>query len=213
MDKLQVGFAQIAERIIKQLDEVTVRVISAATSTEFQRLREALFPSYVNLHLALGNVVLAKLDPNELPTLVDASFSELETEFRAAGPAYFGEDATSELLFSLATLKSAYRLVPQLLDTTLEVGYREQDMELARKFTWAAIWSSFHLRGLRTALQKGSPIVREVVQELLDGLRLSVMAYSYVRASLDLRKSLDVRYEEPLAVTWDDEDEALARSE
>lgn len=214
MDKLQVGYAQIAERISKQLDEVTVRVISATTSAEFQRLREALFPSYVNLHMALGNIVIAKLDLSELPTLVDASFNELEADFRATGPAYFGGEATDELLFSLATLNSAYRLVPKLLSTMpLEAANLQQDMELARKFTWAAIWSSFHLRGLRTALQKGSPIAREVVHELLEGLRLSVMAYSYVRTALDLRTALDARYEEPLAVTWDDEDEALARSE
>lgn len=213
IDKLQVGFAQIVERISKQLDEITVRVISAPTTVEFQRIREALFPSYVNLHMALGNTVVATIDLDELPILADASFNDLQAEFRSTGAAYFGEDAASELLFSLATLQSAYRLVPQLLTRPLGESDRRDDVELARKFTWAAIWSSFHLRGLRTALQRGSPITREVVHELLDGLRLSVMAYSYVRAALDLRKGLDVRYEEPVAAIWDAEDEALARSE
>src|SRR5262249_20942541 len=127
IERLQQSYAEIAERISKQLDEVTIRVINAGSGEEFEQLREKLFPSYVNLHLALNNIITAKLDLNELPQLAAASFGELEIEFAANGPAYLGEDAFGELSFSLASLKSAYRLVPLLLGHPLEQRDRKAD--------------------------------------------------------------------------------------
>lgn len=211
--KLQTPLAYIADRLYDQLDEMVSQAASAPTAKDFKSLRNDLFPSFIKLSLAVSNVMLAKVDRSELPSIIHASFASLEARFASEAPSYFGDEAYQEIMFSVSTLKSAYRWLPHVASTEVAEGARQQDMELARNVNNASLWANFHLFALRSALHKNLIVIPEVLQELLTGLRMSVMVYAYVRQALDLRNTLTARYEEKLTVPWDNEDEALAKAD
>lgn len=211
-ERLQVSISEIAQRIFHELNEISLQAIRSPNGREFQVLREKIFPSYQNFLMALNNVVLAKLEVDS-SFLIEASFDKLKEDFTSKGPSYFGNEACGEVLFSISTLRSANRWIPHLNSARPNDKHRERDAELAREFFSAATWSEFHLSCLELALRRNEPVNQEVFQELLEGLRLSVMAYGYVREALDLRNTLSSRYAEQLKSSWDDEDQALALAE
>jgi len=210
--KLQPSIADIVERLGRELDDIALQAASALNAREFEALRKGLFPAYVKLSVALGNVVLAKLDVAELPGIIRASFDALEGELAAKAPSYFGDDTCREIMFSVSTLKSASRWLPKLVAVKVSEDRTAQDMELAQSFTTASVWSHFHLEAIRASLRKSQSIAPDVLQELLEGLRFSVMAYAYARQALDLRDAITARYDEELTVSWDEEDETLANA-
>jgi hypothetical protein len=212
-DRLQVSYAEIAQRISAELDDLANQILTAPTVEDFAASRDTLFPSYVKLSQALGNIILAKLDKAELPGLVDASLAVLKAEVASKAALYFGDDAVLEILFAISTLKSAYRWIPHLMSGKVANESRLEDIELARNFTGAAMWSNFHLTALVRALRNNQTIIPEILHELLDGLRSSVMVYAFVRAALDLRNIPYARYSEGLETSWDAEDEALANAD
>jgi len=211
--RLQPSFVDIVERISKQIEDIVADVLIAPTPEEFNRMRESFFPSYVQLSQALSHVVLAKLDQAELPSFIEDSFVALESAVIPEAASYFGEDAYQEILFSIGTMKRTYRWLPFVRSNKPEDSLRQRDAELACDFNTASMWADFHLEVLMTAAHKKVTTLPEILQELLDGLRLSVMAYSYIREALDLRKVPDIHHGETLDVLWDEEDEALANAD
>lgn len=209
---LQVSLAEIAQRIFHELNEISLQAIRSPSGGEFKVLRDRKFQSYVNFSMALSNVVLAKLEVDS-SLLIEASFSKLEEDFTSKGPSYFGDEACREVLFSISTLRSANRWISHLNAVKPDEKHRKRDVELAREFSFAAMWSNFHLNCLELALHRNEVVNQEVFQELLEGLRSSVMAYGYVREALDLRDTVSSRYPQELKSQWDKEDQALALSE
>lgn len=210
IDRLQARAARAVEDIFGLLDDLSFQVATCPTAADFREYRKSVYPQYVQLSTGLASIVRATLNPADLPGLIEASFSQLEGQF-AAG-AYFGEETRQEILFSISTLKSAHRWLPHLLNNKPPDDRREEDRRLAHDYTSTAIWSHFHLVALGLAQERGLSVIPEVLYELLEGLRGSVMAYSYVRQALDLRNLLAERYAEEVVVSWDAEDEALANA-
>jgi hypothetical protein len=211
--RLTTPIADIAERINEQLQDMAVQVTGCLSASDFKQLRDELFPKFLKLVIAQNNVVLAKIDKAELPQLIQLSFTDLENTFATAGIDYFTDDEHKEILFSISTLKSATRLVPQILGTKTSEELMEQDIKLSSEFFVHVNWSMFHLMGLAHVLGRNKIIVPEVFQEMLDGLRSSVMAYAAIRQALDLRNALAERYSGDISASWDEEDEALARAD
>jgi len=212
-ERLQLPFAEVVKTLFSQLVMISTQAIRSQNRESFKDIREKTFDLYVRLSIALGNVVLAKLDMLDLPGLIEASFESIEKECASKGKLYFAENDYREILFTISTLRSAHRWIPQLNSQKVPDQLRAQDEELARNYFKWAIWSQFHLDCLITALDKKEAINQEVLQELLDGLRGAVMAYAHVREALDLRNILSERYQDQFAVQWDNEDEALATAE
>ncbi len=210
IDRLQARAARAAEGIFALLDDFSFQVATCPTATGFKEYRKSIYPRYVELSTALASIIRATLRPDDLPGLIDASFLQLETEFAASS--YFGEETRKEILFSISTLKSALRWLPHLLNNPPADDKRDEDRELARQYTTTATWCQFHLVALALTQQRALSVVPEVLDELLDGLRASVMAYSYIRQALDLRGLLEGRYAEELVISWDADDEALANA-
>jgi len=207
--KLQVPLAAIAERICAQLEALSLQLLHTSTSRDFCRLRETVFPAYRNLSFALGNTILAKLDTAEHAALIEESLTRMKEEFESDGRSYFGDGEYREVLFSLSTLKSACRLIPQLLGGSSTDDSR--DIELSRRFVVAALWSHMHLDCLKQAAQQTRSISQEVLQELLEGSRDAVRAYAVAREAVELHETYASRYSEPLQVPWDEEDKALSQ--
>jgi hypothetical protein len=210
VDRLQTRAAQAAEGIFALLDDLSYQVATCPTAEDFKEYRKSIYPRYIELTTALASIVRATLRPDDLPGLIDASLLQLQTEF--SNSSYFGEDTRKEILFSIATLKSALRWLPHLMLHKPAEEKREQDRELARQYTSTATWCQFHLVALALSQERSLSVATEVLDEMLEGLRASVMAYSYVRQALDLRNLLEGRYSEELAISWDEEDEALANA-
>ncbi|MEW6211539.1 MAG: hypothetical protein AB1631_24445 [Acidobacteriota bacterium] len=211
-ERLQPSFAEIVERICGEMDEIVSHLMDSPTLEDFQELRKSLFESYLKLGHALNNVALAKLDKKELPGLIDASFTALEAEIASAAEVYFGNDAYQEIMFSIGTLKRAYRWIPHIISNEPKEELRAQDAETATNFNVSSMWSQFHLDALRIAMRRNQTIIPEILEELLEGLRLSVMVYAYVRNALNLR-GIPAAHQGGLSdVIWDEEDEALANA-
>lgn len=210
VERLQTRAASAVEDIFKLLDDVSFQVANCPTAADFQEYRKSVFPQYVELTAALGSIVRAKLNPSDLPGLIEASFSEMESRF--ASGSYFSVETRQEILFCVSTLRSAHRWLPHLLTNKPNAERLQEEMELARNYTSSATWSQFHLVALGLAQAKEQSILPEVLEELLVGLRASVMTYSYVRQALDLRGLLSERYSAEVAISWDEEDEALAKA-
>lgn len=211
--RLSSPIADIAEKIRQQLQDMTVQVTGSLTAADFRQLRDELFPQFLKLVTAQNNVVLVKVDKAELPQLIESSFGELEDTFSRAGTFYFTDDELKEILFSISTLRSATGLFPQLISLKIDKELTAQDCELASQFFVQLNWSIFHLMALVHVMVRNKIIVPEVLQEMLDGLRSSVMAYAAIRQALDLRDALAERYREEISASWDAEDEALAHAD
>jgi hypothetical protein len=91
----------------------------------------------------LGNIVRAKLDDADLPGLIEASFNAVESEIEKRAQSYFGDEITREIIFSVSTLKSAYRWLPHLGTSPEPDGHETEDRELCQQFGLAATWSHF----------------------------------------------------------------------
>lgn len=213
LQRLQQPLAEISKQLYRQMGDMALQAANAPTVEDFIKIRDRLFPAYMKLTTALSNTVQAKLDEADLSGLIEASFNALESSIEEKATPYFGEDITKEILFSVSTLKSANRWLLHLAASPKPERFLAEDQELSHKFTVAQAWCNFHLQGIRAVLWKGHTIVPDVLRELLEGLRYAVMAYAYVRQALELRGLLDERYKDELTVTWDAEDEALARAD
>jgi hypothetical protein len=218
--RLQASFAEIVNRLLREQEEIAIQAAKAINAEDFKARRAKLYLEYLNLTKAVSNVVLTKVDQTSLTDIMDlasmleTSFSSLEEEIETHGALYFAESDQAEIMFSAVTLKNAYMTIPRFLGVKLDQSLLSQDKELGENFGLTAIWAQFHLEGLMAAMRKNLTVVPDVLSELLEGLRQSVMAYSYVRQALDLRNLLDDRYSDDLgAVEWDADDEALARAE
>lgn len=214
VERLSKRLANAATNIFELLDEISDQISNCRNAKEFLAFREEVFPYYSHLMSGLGSIMNAKITPSDLSSMIESSFDRLEATFASDySKTYFGPEAYYEIRFCISTLRGATRWLPYLIAHKVSEERRAQDREFAGNYQSAATWTNFHLAGLAMALKDKQPIMPDVLQELLDGLRGAVMVYAYVRQSLDLRDVLAERYAEPLAITWDAEDEALARAE
>ena len=212
--QLRVGFAEIAERISKQLDEIASRLLGVTCVEEFDPLRSQEFASYMRLCTAFTNVALTVIDQNEFAHILQDSLVKTESKFAASAHAYLGDEDYREALFSITNLRSAQRLLPALIiHSPMNADDRCRDRELAKLYVTANVWANMHLHCLQLAIEKNQLVAQEILNRLLEGLRQSLMAYAYAREALDLRGVNQARYANALDVIWDAEDEALAKSD
>lgn len=214
VERLSKRLADAAANLFELLDEISDQISNCRSAKEFHAFREEVFPYYSHLMSGLGSIMNAKITPSDLSSMIESSFDRLEAKFSSEySKTYFGAEAYYEIRFCVSTLRGASRWLPYIIAHKVSEERRTQDREIAGNYHSAATWTNFHLAGLVMALNDKQPMMPDVLQELLDGLRHSVMVYAYVRQALDLRNVLAERYTEPLAITWDAEDEALARAD
>src|SRR5260221_6742698 len=76
VDRLQARAARAAEDLFSLLDDVSLQVAACPTAEGFQEYRKSAYPQYVELSTALGSIIRAKLNPSDLPGLIEASFTQ-----------------------------------------------------------------------------------------------------------------------------------------
>lgn len=213
LKKLQGALAEITGHIARSMSHIRLRLINCATVEEFLNLREKSFQSYLDLNMAISNVVVAfHIDPIEYAHMGQEALTETEKEITANAQLYLGEESFKELLFCIATLKSTVRLLPRLQSTPPSDEAKEKDSELASKFFVANAFVGLHLECLKMAIAHNQTLSPDILSEIMGGIRNAVMVYSCARMGLDLRNFPSSRYSDMPEISWDDEDEELSKS-
>jgi len=202
------GPAKIVVTALGEMDIAITRLAHCPSKSEFVATRKAVFRDYVNLSYIIANSFSITPDRAIRRAAVDQSIKAVEHYFQVHGVARFGAESIQEAIFCFDTLRRAYKLVDVIHDREAALGEasREADRKLGENFNGSALWAQLHLDCLRVIISKHTVQDQEVVDEILQGARLAVMAYSYARQGVELRTK-----REPflLDTTRDEEDEEL----
>jgi hypothetical protein len=205
---LNAGPAKIVTTALGEINRIVAHLTACSTKATFIEQRKKLFPDYVNLSYIIANSFSISDDRAVRRRAINQSIKAVERFFETRGVSRFGEDAVREAIFCLDTLRRAYRLVDVIHHSgPIAESLLAADRECATSFNGSALWSQIHIDCLRVALSEQNPLNGDVLDEILQGSRLSVMAYSYVRQGVELRRKTEAQY--LLNAQRDDEDEEL----
>ena len=187
-------------------ETILVRLVTSRSLGEFRRLRDLLLNRYLHLVRSISDCVTAAVDDDSLIyELAQDSLKDLERNFSEKGVEHLGAGASKEALFSLATLMKVYRLLPEIRSKKPSSRLK-QDREMGKNFDFTFVWAHIHLDCMALALERRVQPAPQLLEEILDGMRKSVMAYSYLRQGLQLRKTAVQKLKAP---EWDEEDQVL----
>jgi hypothetical protein len=189
------------------IDQILRSAIETRTKAEFERMYEASFPNYVGLTMAISHFATAVIPKPVREQLVRESICELEADFRDKGLASFGAAVCDQALFTVWTLRKVSELTAQIIEAPLDRSRRAEDADFCSSFNVNALRAQFSLDCLETSLKTHRAIYPEVLDEVVDGLRAMVNAYTWARRGLELR--IPVEEASVAATPLDDEDRAL----
>jgi hypothetical protein len=190
------------------LDRMLSDVCGKRTAEEFCAARELYLPQYMRVMTALGNLVQTVVPVPVINQLCYESMSEMEADFRDEGRANFGQDIADQAMFTVWTLRKINDLVDQVSasDGPRE-GLKDSDAKLKKQFVNYILYTRFHLDCLKMSMRSGRAIYPDVLEQVSEGLRALVNAYSYIRQASDLH--FEVSDEEPISIDFDDEEQEL----
>ena len=201
------GPAKIVLLTLREMDRIIVQLSQCQSKTEFSELRKKLFSDYVNLSYILANSFSIPNDRAIRQAAIQQSFKFVERLLESKGVARVGSEVIKEAVFNVDTLRRAYRLVDLIHSRgAVPEASSDSDRKLAAHFNSAALWSQFNLDCLRYVITHRIGLDQEILNEIVQGLRLSTLAYSYARQGVELRMK-----QEPFLsdAVQDDEDREL----
>jgi hypothetical protein len=161
--------------------------IETRTKTEYDRVFNSLFPKYAAVTIAISHFATAVIQRPLLEQLVRESICEIEADFRDKGLAAFGAVVRDQAVFTVWTLRKINELTDQITAVPIPPEKKKEDAEFSGKFNIHALRAQFSLDCLNAALDCGQPIYPEVLEQLVDGLRSMVNAYTWARRGLEIR--------------------------
>jgi hypothetical protein len=204
---LQRGPARIVTLTLREMEGIVLQLSNCKNKTEFEEMRTKRFGDYMNLSFILANAFSMPDSKPVKSTAIQRSLRNVERVIEHFGKPQMGPEVIQECIFNIETLGRAYRLVGLITERgEVSSGKKGEDQELASRFSAAAIWSQLHLDCLRYAITHEIVVPKDVLSEFIEGLRLSVMAYSYARQGIELRT---VREPYLTDIMLDDEDREL----
>ena len=192
------------------IDQILVDTIQKRTAVEFHEYFVKAFPKYAGMTLSLSHVAHLIVPSNVIEHLTRESICELEADFRAKGLGAFGASVRDQAMFTVWTLRKINDLLTQISATKLDESKREEDKQYCLYFNFYALRAHFSLDALNMALRLSQPIYPEVMEELTDGLRGMVNAYTWARQGAAVR--LPVAEPALEIMESDEEDEELLRA-
>jgi hypothetical protein len=189
------------------IDQILRTAVETRSKAEFERVFKDVFAKYAALTMAVSHFASAVIPKPVLEQLVRESICELEADFRDKGLATFGAAVRDQAMFTVWTLRKISELTTQIIAAPVTQERRAEDEEFCTNFNLNALKAQFSLDCLNMALEHGRAIYPEVQDELVDGLRAMVNAYTWARRGLEIRVPLA----EPVfqTVPIEDEDRAL----
>ncbi|HEY5161965.1 MAG TPA: hypothetical protein VII81_03050 [Terriglobales bacterium] len=204
---LHSGPAKIVRTALIEIDAIVAQLAQCATRVEFVALREKLHNDYVNLSYIIANSFSMSGDHSVRQQAVNQAIKNVEQFIQAEGVTAFGAEPVREALFCFDTLRRAYRLVYVIHGkVAAPASAKDKDRALAASFNSTALWSQLHLDCMRVVVARKVGVSQDVLDEILAGSRLAVMAYSYVRQGIALRTEREWL---PTNEALDDEDRKL----
>jgi len=203
------GPAGRVTEVLREMDVLVAGLVHSASRTEFVKARGDVFDDYAHLQLIIASTFAMRGNRDIRRAAVDRALKGLKNFFAAEGTELLGEAPIREAMFSVDTLRRVSRVVDEIHSYgPAPEATHALDRELSGKYCFHAIWSQLHLDCLRLLIgEKSAEIDPEIVDEILQGLRGSVMAYSYARQGLDLRIEQPPQLAQPIEL--DDEDKEL----
>jgi len=207
--RLTLSRGELVEKITQELDGRVTQLLVCPTAKIFVQERAKVFGEYFILLKAVSKIVLADTDTMVHQALVQGSIAHYEQRVRTRGPEVFGTDVAEEILFSLATLSRAYRLVGQILSKECPEVELAEDAKNAKLFAASVAWSGIHIDCIFSTLSgEGKALPIDVLQEILAGCRLAVTAYAHARLGFNSRYQAEFASQEQ--TQWDAEGRYLA---
>ncbi len=189
------------------IDQILRSAIEARTKAEFDRIFAKSFPNYMGLTMAISHFATAVIPKPVREQLVRESICELEADFRDKGLASFGTAVRDQALFTVWTLRKISDLTTQIIDAPLDKSRMDEDAEFCASFNLSALHAQFSVDCLEMSLRTHRAIYPEVLDEVVEGLRAMVNAYTWARRGLELRIPVEEMSVKTLPL--DDEDRAL----
>lgn len=185
---LQRGPARIVTLTLREMEVIVTRLSSSTSRAEFEALRTKNFSDYVHLSYILANTFSLPEGTTVRQAVIQQSIKNVERVIESLGTSLVGPEVVREAIFSIETLGRAYKLV-NLIHARggVRSDQKEKDKELGVNFSSAAIWAQLHLDCLRFIVTHKIVTGKEIQEEILEGMRFSVMAYSFARQGLELR--------------------------
>ncbi len=190
---LRRGLASIVLTALRESDALLKPLLAAKTKDEFSDLRKKIWHDYINLSFIVANSFsVTAAEKRQVAT--KEAFKLVEHIMHTRGTPRLGSDTVREAIFCLDTLRRSHRLVCELHSrgTRIAEEYKEKDRELSSDFTYSALWAHLHLDCVRLIVTESKDgIEKDVLESIMDGARMAVMAYSFVRQGLELRTKQD----------------------
>jgi hypothetical protein len=185
---LQRGPARIVTLTLREMEVIVTRLSGCGSKAEFDELRTKIFPDYIHLSYILANTFSLPEGSTVRQAVIQQSIKNVAHVIKTLGTPLMSPETVRDAIFCIETLGRAYRLV-NLIHSHEDVRSDriEKDRELARQFSSVAIWSQLHLDCLRFIVSHKLVVGEEILKEILEGMRLSVLAYSFARQGLELR--------------------------
>lgn len=204
------GLASIVLTALRESDNLLKPLIVATSKEEFASLRKKVFPDYANLAFIIGNSfsVAAAENPGLRQLATKDAFKLVERILHEEGTPRIGLNTAREANFCLDTLRRAHRLVEKLHSRgELPQELVERDRKFSAAFTHSALWAHFHLDCVRIIVKQSKGEVEKLVlDEIMNGARSAVMAYSYARQGLELRNRQESYLVEGAALDAEDQE-------
>ncbi len=214
--KLGQNPAQILKGMRYELDSIANRLLISRTAELFKAEREKQWPNCFHLSQASAAVFMTMLqDVSGREELVMEALNALEQKFKTEGTTHLGAEASNEALFSIATIKKAFSLLPIVIHVPPPAGKEDYEKKKTSECTSYLLWWQLHIDALRLCVQREYRISPEVLEELTEGLRAALTTYACLREAVEYRGLTGAdarRYSDLPDVDWDDEDRMLANS-
>lgn len=209
--ELSNSVSEMFKAIRSFIDELLTRAIASQTQAEFESVRHELFAPYAKTLKSQAALVRLLVRAPVIENLLRESFCELESDLRDSALTRFGSAARDQAMFTVWTLRRTSGLITKIATSgSLNADEQKTDQELAKEYSFYAMWAQFHMDCLIASIRKDRSIQLEVLPSIIDGLRAAVNAYSLARQGLDLRcpqpEVIVARSE------WDEEDKELLAS-
>jgi hypothetical protein len=169
------------------VNEILRTAIETRNEAEFDRVFNESFSKYIRLTMAISNFATAVIQKPLREQLVRESICEMEADFRDKGLEAFGATVRDQAMFTVWTLRKINDLTTQINAIPMVSARESEDEEFCSNFNINALRAHFSLDCLNMALDDKRAIYPEVLEELVDGMRAMVNAYTWARRGLDIR--------------------------
>jgi hypothetical protein len=199
--------SEVLRGCAEAVDQVLRTAIETRTKAEFDRVFDDSFATYAGLTMAISHFATAVIQKPLIEQLVRETICEMEADFRDKGLVAFGATVRDQAMFTVWTLRKINELTTQINATPVASARKVEDKEYCCNFNINALRAQFCLDCLNMALDNERAIYPEVLEELVDGLRAMVNAYTWARRGLEIRVPSEEQGSQ--ISQMDDEDSAM----